>query len=106
MTPRALHQARIPLPLAEIDAFSRRWHLAELALFGSVLRADFSPASDIDVLISFAPEAHPSLWDLATMREELAAILGREVDLVTQGSLRNPFRRHEILSTKQVVYAA
>jgi uncharacterized protein len=99
-------QVRIPLPLADLEAFCRQWRIEELALFGSVLRGDFSPASDVDVLVSFAPEARWSLWDLVTMRDDLAAIFGREVDLVTKGALRNPFRRHEILRTRQVVYAA
>lgn len=96
----------IPLPLGLIEAYCQRWQIAELALFGSVLREDFSPESDIDVLVTFEPEARWSLFDLVDMRDELEALLGRSVDLVTRGGLRNPFRRHEILTSRQVVYAA
>lgn len=96
----------IPLPLGSIQAYCQRWRIAELALFGSVLREDFSPDSDIDVLVTFEPEARWSLFDLVDMKEELEALLGRSVDLVTRGGLRNPFRRHEILTSRQVVYAA
>jgi predicted nucleotidyltransferase len=60
----------------------------------------------VDVLVSFVPEARWSLWDLTEMQQELEAIFGRSVDLVENGTLRNPFRRQAILSTKEVVYAA
>ena len=99
-------QARIPLPLEEIEAFCHRWQIEEMAFFGSVLREDFTPESDVDVLVTFSPEARWSLFDFVEMQEELAALLGRKVDLVSKGGLRNPFRRHEILRTRQVVYAA
>lgn len=86
--------------------FCRKWQIRELALFGSVLREDFSPDSDIDVLVTFTPEARWTLFDIVEMREELGRIFGREVDLVEKQALRNPFRRREILNTHQVVYAA
>jgi predicted nucleotidyltransferase len=76
-----------------------------MALFGSVLRDDFNPDSDIDVLVSFSPEAQWSLWDFPQMQDELKAIFGREVDIVEKDALKNPFRRHSILTTKQVLYA-
>jgi predicted nucleotidyltransferase len=97
---------RVQLPTAAIEDFCRRWQVVELALFGSVLREDFTAHSDIDVLVTFAPENRRSLFDLVDMQDELAALLRRQVDLVTRGSLRNPYRRHEILTTRQVVYAA
>lgn len=106
MTVQTPPQTRIPLPLERLDSFCRKWKLQELALFGSVLREDFSPQSDIDVLVTFSPEAQWSLFDFVEMKEELEELFGREVDLVSRGGLRNPFRRHEILSTRQVVYAA
>jgi len=84
----------------------QRWQIAELALFGSVLRSDFGPQSDIDVLVSFAPDAAHSLFDLTRLQDELEALFGRPVDLVEKRSLRNPFRRQEIMATQQVVYAA
>ena len=97
---------RIPLDHYRISEFCRRWKVTEMALFGSVLRDDFRTGSDVDVLVSFSPDARWSLWDLSTMREELREIFGRDVDLVEKKALRNPFRRHEILTTKQVIYVA
>ncbi len=96
----------IHLPLGEIAAFCAQWKITEFALFGSVLREDFRPDSDIDVLVSFEPGAPWSLWDLVEMQDQLGAILGRPVDLIEKEGLRNPYRRHEILSTRRVVYAA
>jgi predicted nucleotidyltransferase len=75
-------KARISLPLATLESLCRKWKVLELALFGSVLREDFSPESDVDVLVTFDPEATWSLWDLMRMREELESLLGRKVDLV------------------------
>lgn len=98
--------SKIVVPLSEIEEFCRKWSVEELALFGSVLREDFTPDSDIDVLVAFQEGSHWSLLDFVDMQEELTALLGRRVDLVSKGGLRNPFRRHEILRTRQVVYAA
>jgi hypothetical protein len=92
-----------------IAAFCRKWKIAELALFGSVLRSDFRPDSDVDVLVTFMPEARPSLLDLARMERELQGIFGREVDLVDRTAVersRNYIRRSEILSTLEVIHAA
>jgi len=99
-------KARIPLPLTSLEALCRKWRVQELALFGSVLRDDFSPESDVDVLVTFDPEASWSAWDLIGMQEELEALLGRKVDLVEKDAVHNPFRRREILRSHQVVYAA
>ncbi len=93
------------VPQDEIDAFCRRWLVAELAVFGSVLREDFRPDSDVDVLVSFEPDARWSLFDFVTMQDELEALFGRPVDMVEKEGLRNPFRRHAILSTQEVLYA-
>jgi uncharacterized protein len=90
----------------QIADFCRRWKIIELALFGSVLREDFRPDSDIDVLVSFEPGAPWTLWDLSRMRIELEEIFGREVDLVEKKALRNPFRRQAILASQRIVYAA
>jgi predicted nucleotidyltransferase len=106
MTLQRPPRARLPLPLEAIEAFCRKWRIEELALFGSVLRDDFSSGSDVDVLVTFSPDARVSLLDFVDMKEELQEILHRPVDLVSKGGLRNPFRRHEILNTRQVVYAA
>lgn len=94
------------IPADELGPFCRRWKVRELSLFGSVLRDDFSPASDADVLVSFDDDALWSLWDLTTMQDELAALIGRRVDLVEREGLRNPFRRNRILDTRRVIYVA
>jgi uncharacterized protein len=106
MTLQAPSRARLALPLDAIEAFCRRWNVEELALFGSVLREDFSPKSDVDVLVTFSPQAGRNLFDFVEMQDELKEILHRQVDLVSRGGLRNPFRRHDILNSRQVVYAA
>ena len=87
-------------------SFCHRWRIHELSLFGSVLRDDFGPASDIDVLVTFDDDAHWSLWDVTTMQDELSALTGRKVDLVERDGLRNPFRRDRILETRRVVYVS
>lgn len=87
-----------------LEALCRRWRVRELALFGSAVREDFSPESDVDVLVSFDEDAPWSLWDLITMQNELADLFGRPVDLVEREGLRNPFRRRRILETRQVIY--
>jgi hypothetical protein len=69
------------------------------------LREDFGPGSDVDVLVSFEEDATWSLFDLVEMKAELGEIFGRDVDLVEKGSLRNPFRRHAIMSGREVIYA-
>ncbi|HYO12146.1 MAG TPA: nucleotidyltransferase family protein [Thermoanaerobaculia bacterium] len=100
---------RIALPEEELTSFCRRWKITELSAFGSVLREDFGPESDIDLLVTFAPDAHWTLFDMARMRDELARLLGREVDLVTRRGVeasRNPIRREAILSSAEIIYAA
>lgn len=96
----------LPVSRQVIAEFCRQHHIIEFALFGSILREDFHPDSDVDVIITFAPEAKTSLMDLALMQEELSRLFGREVDLVEKPGLRNPFRRHEILKTLEVLYAS
>lgn len=96
----------IAIDQQKIEAFCRRWKIAEFSIFGSVLREDFGPESDVDVLISFEPDIPWSLFDWMDMIEELQGILGREVDMVEKSGLRNPFRRQAILSTRQLIYAA
>jgi len=94
---------------AQIAQFCRKWQVAELSLFGSALRGDYRPDSDVDVLVDFAPEARRSLFDLVEMEEELRRIFGREVDLVEKKAVEeseNYIRRRAILSSARVVYAA
>ena len=99
-------KAKVDLPLLRIEAFCQKWRVRELSLFGSVLRDDFRPDSDVDVLVVFEEDAPWSLWDWGDMRDELKSIFGREVDLVEKGALRNPYRKQAILSSYEVVYAA
>jgi len=101
-----MRKARIPIPEARIRDFCRRWRVAELSLFGSVLREDFDRDSDVDVLVAFAKDAQWTLYDWVDMMAELREVFGREVDLVSSRSIRNPFRRHEILKTREILYAA
>jgi predicted nucleotidyltransferase len=101
--------ARITIPYEAIGEFCRKWRIVEFALFGSVLREDFGPDSDVDVLVDFAPEAGRTLFDLVRMEDELRVLFGREVDLVTKRSIqtsRNYLRRKAILDAAEVVYAA
>ena len=93
----------IELPSDAIAEFCRRNHVRRLALFGSVLRPDFGPDSDVDVLVEFAPEHIPGLRFFA-MQDELSRILGRRVDLNTPRDL-SPLFRDEVVRGTEVVYA-
>lgn len=98
----------LALPDAPLRAFGQRSRITELALFGSALRDDFGPNSDIDLLVRFAPDATPTLFDMVTMQDELSEILGRPVDLVSRRAIEashNPIRRKAILETAKVIYA-
>jgi len=100
---------RINLPREELAAFCRRWKISDVALFGSVLRDDFRPDSDIDVLVTFDTAADWGLLDHAAMQEELASLLGRDVDLVSRRAVdasENWIRRRAILGSAETVYAS
>lgn len=102
-------KAKIDLPKDKIADFCKKWKVHEFALFGSVLRDDFRPDSDVDVLVDFEPDARRSLFDLGTMVDDLQKIFGREVDLLTRKAVeqsRNYIRRKEILSSVEVIYVA
>lgn len=99
-------KVRIDLPAEKIAEFCSKWKVAELSLFGSVLREDYGSDSDVDVLIEFRSDAEWSLYEWVDMIEELKAIFGREIDLVSKQGLRNPIRRCAILAGREVVYAA
>lgn len=89
--------------------FCHRWKIAELALFGSVLRTDFRPDSDVDVLVTFSEDAEWTLLDHASMQQELSEIFDRRVDLLTRRGIErshNPLRRQAILSSAQPYYVA
>lgn len=103
----ALVASRVPLDLARIAEFCRRWQVRELALFGSVLRDDFRPEeSDVDVLFRFLPGAHVGAWEALDMYEEIQVIFGRKVDLVEARLVRNPWRRKSIFESARTIYAA
>jgi predicted nucleotidyltransferase len=89
-----------------IQQFCRRWKICELALFGSVLRTDFRPDSDVDVLVTFHDDAEWGLLDHMQMQQELATLLHRPIDLVSKRALErsaNWVRREAILNTAQVL---
>lgn len=98
-------QPKMDIPM-EIKAFCRKWKIKEFSLFGSVLREDFRQDSDVDVMVSFEENAGWDLFDLVAMIDELKGIFGRDIDLVEKGAIRNPFRRHSIMTTREVLYAA
>ena len=90
-----------------LAAFCRRWKITELALFGSVLRDDFAPDSDVDVLVMFSPEASWTLLDVIGAEEELGDLVGRPVDLIERQTVErseNWIRRQHILSTAKTIY--
>ncbi len=89
-----------------IAVFCQKWRIREMSLFGSALRADFNPDSDLDFLVSFEQGARLDIEALLDMKEELESHFGRPVDLVEKEALRNPWRKHEILKNREVIYAA
>lgn len=100
---------KLNLPYEKIEEFCRRWNVTEFALFGSVLRDDFRPDSDVDVLVTWAPDVRISLFDYTPMREELEAMFGRKVDLVSRRGIEqstNWIRRRSILESARVVYGS
>ena len=91
----------------QIAAFCERWQVLELALFGSVLRGDFSPGSDVDVLVSFEDGARHTLFDMDDMEAELGGMFGRKIDLVSRRGVEaslNRLRRDAILESAEVIY--
>ncbi len=101
-----MQKKKFTLPRKKIEEFCKRWSITEFSVFGSVLRDDFRPDSDIDVLVSIDPNAKIGLFELIDMKLELEKMFKRSVDLVEKEGLRNPYRRREILRTAQVIYAA
>lgn len=99
----------VDLPAVELGEFCRMWKITGLALFGSVLRDDFGPQSDVDVLVSFAPEADWGLLDHIRMEQELSEVVGRKVGLVSRRAVErseNWIRREEILGSAREIYAS
>ncbi|WKZ34955.1 MAG: nucleotidyltransferase domain-containing protein [Anaerolineales bacterium] len=104
-----MKKLKIKIPKTKLAEFCKRWNVSEFAIFGSALSADFRPDSDVDVLVTFVPQAHVTLFDMVHMQEELKAIFGREVDLVSKRGVensRNYIRRKNILDSAQVIHVA
>ncbi|MGB3292350.1 MAG: nucleotidyltransferase domain-containing protein [Phormidesmis sp.] len=100
---------RLGITARQLAAFCDRWQVAELALFGSILRDDFHANSDIDLLVSYQPQAQRGLLEKVAMKEELESLVNRKVDLVSKKAIensRNWIRRRDILSSVEVIYVA
>lgn len=100
---------QVVIPRKELAAFCRKNGIVRLALFGSALRDDFGPESDIDVLVDFDSSRRPSLLDIVEIESELSELMGRDVDMLTRASVersRNHIRRRSILDSTEVVYEA
>jgi uncharacterized protein len=98
---------KIEWPMEKISDFCRRWRIARLEVFGSVLRDDFRRDSDVDLVASYVPEAHWSLLDRVHMKHELEDMLGRPVDLLNRRALehdRQSARAAAILVEAQLLY--
>jgi uncharacterized protein len=102
-------RTRIALDEAALAAFCDRWRVRRLELFGSVIRDDFRPDSDIDILVTFLPDADWGLLDHAAIEEELSALIGRRVDLVSRRAIErsaNAIRRASILESAVPLFTA
>jgi hypothetical protein len=102
-------EPRIPIDAERIATFCQKWKIVEFSLFGSVLTDSFDAQSDVDVMVEFAADARWGMWDLYDMEEDLKAIYGRKVDLMTRRSItksENHLMRNSILSGARTLYAA
>ncbi len=100
---------KIKIASADLVDFCKHWKVTKLAVFGSALRDDFSPESDVDVLVDFTPGAQWSLFDLVSMQDELQRLFGREVNLCERSAIErseNYIRRRNILANTEVLYEA
>jgi predicted nucleotidyltransferase len=95
----------ISIPEAKLASFCRRWHVRKLSLYGSVLRDDFGPSSDVDMLVEFEPAAVVGYFELAQMEEELSDLLGRKADIRTPAEL-SPYFRNEVVATAETQYVS
>ena len=104
-----MKQPQIEIPLDKIEEYCRKWKIKEFALFGSVLREDFRPDSDVDVLVTFEPDAGITFDNMVEMQEEIEKIFGRKVDLIERKLVErseNYIRRRHILQSLEPVYVA
>lgn len=100
------HQGHLEFDPSKLEEFCQRWKIEELYLFGSALRDDFGPDSDLDFLVRFQERAPWDLLHIIEMQQELERWFGRPVDLVESEQLENPIRKKRILDTRQILYAA
>ena len=98
--------AVFPLSQEDTAEFCRRWRIRELAVFGSAARGELRPDSDIDVMVEFEPEAQLGLLQLVRIKHELEDAIGRPVDVIEKGTIRNPYRKASIERDLTIVYAA
>lgn len=108
LTQQAQIEARLGVPLQTLTDFCQRHHIAELSVFGSILRDDFKPTSDVDFLVTFASDARIGLLEFNQIEESLKELLHREVDLVSKRAIENSenwIRRQNILGSAEVIYA-
>ena len=94
----------IPIDRSRIEAFCKKWKIIRLAFFGSVVRDDFRPDSDVDVLVAFGPDSHWSLFDVVDMKMELEKMFDRKVDILEEGTIKNPIKRRCIYENLEVLY--
>ena len=97
-------QGHLTYDLQQLEDFCRRWQVRQLSLFGSALRNDFKPESDLDFLVGFRKGAEWDALDLFAMQDELEGWFGRKVDLVKDTWIQNPIRRNRILETRKVLF--
>ncbi|GBC95943.1 hypothetical protein HRbin16_01743 [bacterium HR16] len=98
-------ELKIDIPRDKVAEFCQRYRIRKLSLFGSVLREDFRPDSDVDVLVEFDPEAKVGFVALSRMQRELSAILQRQVDIVPRSGLK-PVIRDSVMADEEVIYAS
>ncbi len=104
-----MNKQRFTIPRKKVADFCKRWNVSEFSIFGSALRADFRPDSDVDVIVSFAPGTNVTLFDMVHMQDELKQIFNRDVDLISKRGLetsRNYLRRKAILESARVIHVA
>jgi predicted nucleotidyltransferase len=101
-----LRKNGISLNYDDIVNICRKYYIIELSIFGSSIRNDFNENSDIDILVSFAKNSSINLFDIMNIEHEFAELLKRKIDIIEKESLRNPIRKNQILSTREIIYAA
>ena len=104
-----MKKIKISIPRQKVLDFCRHWKVDEFSFFDSVLREDFHPDSDIDILVTFSPDTQYGLFDLVEMEDELKKLFGRDVDMVEKKAIvesENYIRRKNILENTEVIYAA